>query len=131
MSIKPHDQGLFPLLLLLFLLSGATALVYHTLWVRVFSLVCGVTVFALSCLLTAVMSGLALGTFYFGKLIDRHQSPLKVWILLEIGIGGYALIFLLLVEIVKVMHVYIYQTFHPGFIVLNGIRFILSFLIMI
>ena len=37
------------------------------------------------------MGGLALGSYLFGRRIDRSENPLRVYALLEIGIGLYAL----------------------------------------
>lgn len=49
-------------LLLLFLLSGVSALVYQVLWMRLLALVFGVTIHAASTVLAAFMFGLAIGS---------------------------------------------------------------------
>ena len=46
----------------LFCLSGASALVYEVLWIRLLGLVFGDTVFAVSTVLAAFMAGLALSS---------------------------------------------------------------------
>jgi spermidine synthase len=51
-----------PALAGLFFLSGAAALVYQVAWLRMISLVFGVTVYAASAVLTSFMGGLALGS---------------------------------------------------------------------
>ncbi len=77
---------------LLFFISGATSLVYEVLWLRELILVLGSTLFATSAVLTAFMGGLALGSLSAGRWIDRASSaPLRIYGLLEIGIGAYAL----------------------------------------
>jgi spermidine synthase len=76
----------------LFLLSGATSLVYEVLWLRKLILIFGSTQFATSTILSTFMGGLALGAFVAGRRITRsHIAPLKIYGLLEIGIGVYAL----------------------------------------
>lgn len=71
----------------LFLLSGATALVYQILWVRVLSLTVGSTVTAISLVISAFMAGLALGSAWIGRRIDRSDRPLRVYAWLELWIG--------------------------------------------
>lgn len=77
---------------LLFLLSGATSLVYEVVWLRKLILIFGSTQFATSAILSTFMAGLALGAFVAGRRLTRsHIAPLKIYGLLEIGIGVYAL----------------------------------------
>src|SRR3989442_115090 len=59
---------------ILFFLSGAVALVYEVLWLRMLILIFGSTQFAVSTILTAFMSGLALGSFLFGRIADRSRG---------------------------------------------------------
>lgn len=82
---------MFGLLAILFFLSGASALIYQVVWLRMLSLVFGVTVYAASAVLTSFMSGLALGSWGGGKLADRLRSPLRAFALLELGIAVTAL----------------------------------------
>jgi spermidine synthase len=58
----------------IFFLSGMCGLVYEVLWARTLGLVFGVTVYATSIVLAAYMSGLAAGSFYFGRFIDRKEG---------------------------------------------------------
>jgi spermidine synthase len=75
------------LVLVLFFLSGATGLVYQVVWTRQLSLVFGVSVFAVATVLAAFMGGLALGSWAFGRVADRHPNPIRLYALLELGIG--------------------------------------------
>jgi spermidine synthase len=79
--------------LLLFLVSGATSLVYEVLWLRSLILIFGSTQFATSTVLSTFMGGLALGAFLAGRWMgSRASHPLRIYGLLEIGIGLYALL---------------------------------------
>ena len=69
---------MLPALALLFFMSGASALVYQVVWLRLLSLVFGVTVYAASAVLTSFMAGLALGSWGGGKLADRLRSRICV-----------------------------------------------------
>ena len=78
---------------LLFFFSGASALVYQVVWLRLLILIFGSTLFATSAILSTFMGGLALGAFLAGRRMDRsRRSSLWVYGALEIGIGAYALL---------------------------------------
>src|SRR6266513_2698530 len=78
-------------ILLCFFASGISGLVYQVIWVRELVLVFGATTFAVSTVLTALMGGLALGSYYFGRKSGTVRRPLRLYGLLEIGIGAYGL----------------------------------------
>src|SRR5499433_1733864 len=71
----------------IFFFSGATGLVYEVIWVRLTGLVFGNTSHAISTVLGAFMAGLALGSWKLGQTADRTSNPLRMYGLLEIGIG--------------------------------------------
>lgn len=88
------SQAVLSLLLILaaFFLSGFSALVYETLWVRILSLVFGNTTIAVSAVLSSFMAGLSLGSYFSGKLSDRigPKRLLSIFILLEILTAVFA-----------------------------------------
>src|SRR6266481_714869 len=71
-------------------LSGAAALVYEVVWLRMLGLVVGHAVDALAGVLAAFMAGLAIGAALFGRLAGRVRRPLAACALLEGGIAAYA-----------------------------------------
>src|SRR5215471_6036119 len=79
--------NLSSILYVIFFLSGATGLVYEVIWVRLTGLVFGNTSHAISTVLGAFMAGLALGSWKLGQKADRAPNPLRIYGLLEIGIG--------------------------------------------
>lgn len=80
-------------LVIVLFLSGVSALVYQIIWIRKFGLVFGVDVYTMATVLTAFMGGLAIGSLIFGRLVDRINNPLLLFMLLEFGIGLFAVIF--------------------------------------
>ncbi len=78
------------LLLALFFVSGASGLVYEVVWMRLLSLTLSVTVYAVTTVLCAFMSGLALGAAMGGWAADRVKSPLLAYGLVELGIAATA-----------------------------------------
>ncbi len=81
------------LVYLLFLLSGATALVYEVSWTRRLVLELGSTTQVVSLILAAWMAGMAIGAKIFGRFADRARRPLLCYAILEAGIGIIAILF--------------------------------------
>ena len=69
--------------------SGATALVYEVVWLRMLGLVFGHGVYAITAVLTAFMGGLGLGSYFFGRRAASFSDPIRTYGMLEIGIGVY------------------------------------------
>lgn len=88
---RPATPWLFPLTALLFFASGFAALTYQVMWLRMLSLVFGVTVYAASTVLAGFMAGLAVGSYAAGRLATRARQPLRWFGLAEIGVGVSAL----------------------------------------
>jgi len=118
-------------ILVLFFLSGACGLIYEVAWMRMLILVFGATAFATSTILASFMAGLALGSFCFGRVIDRGRNPLKVYALLEAGIGVFAFLMPLIFSALDTVYVNIYQQFHINYYLFSLIRFILSFSVLL
>src|SRR5918993_4447 len=78
-------------LAILFFFSGAAALVYQVLWLRLMGLVFGITVHAATTVLASFMSGLALGSIAAGRLAPRLRRPLRWFAAAELLIAVAAL----------------------------------------
>ena len=117
-----------PIVWLIFILSGASGLIYEVIWMRQLTLIFGSTVFATSTVLTAFMAGLALGSYYFGRKIDEStQSPLRIYALLEAGIGAFCLVWPLILGALSAIYVLIHRNITSEFYTLSLIRFVLTF----
>jgi len=77
--------GLSARLSLIFLLSGAAALLFETLWFRLAGLTFGNTAWASALVLTSFMSGLAAGNLLAARMTPRNA--LRLYALLEAGIA--------------------------------------------
>ncbi|MDH3747340.1 MAG: spermidine synthase [Gammaproteobacteria bacterium] len=84
-------------LALIFFLSGASALIFESLWFRLAGLSLGNSVWSASLVLAAFMGGLALGNGLVARLHRRVLHPVRLYAALEfaIGIGGIAVVLLL------------------------------------
>jgi spermidine synthase len=129
-SVLAHRPWIAPSILVCFTFSGATALIYEVTWVRSLTLIFGSTAFAVSTVLTAFMSGLALGSYLFGRFIDRRGSPLVIYALLEMGIGAYALLIPLIFAGLVPLYELVWTQFHPQYYAFSVIRFLLAFLVL-
>lgn len=85
------NQKSFKSVTFLFFLSGFTALCYQIIWTRLLLYTFGNTTYSVVAVLAAFMAGLGIGSFLFGKFAHRFTHPLKVFGLIELGIGIFAL----------------------------------------
>ncbi|MFC1543796.1 fused MFS/spermidine synthase [Gemmatimonadota bacterium] len=82
-----------------FFLSGGAGLIYEVVWARYLDLLLGGTAYAHVMVLSAFMGGMALGAWFFGRLVDRLSSPLVLYCYLELAVGVYGLLFTWLFEV--------------------------------
>ena len=103
-----HDgsstEGWLPVLLLLFVGSGAAALIYEIVWFQMLELFVGSSSVSIGVLLGTFMGGMCLGSFLLPRYIGRRHHPLKVYAFLEMAIGVIGLLLLLVLPLVG--HVY-------------------------
>lgn len=71
----------------LLFLSGVSALIYQTIWIKQMTLVVGVDVYAVTTGVGAFFAGMALGSAVFGRFADRSANPLRIYAGLELGIA--------------------------------------------
>lgn len=122
--------------LALFVLAGISALIYEVTWVRLLSLDFGVSVYAVSAVLTAFMAGLALGSWLFGRLAARlatrpaRGALLGLYALLLIGVGVCGLLAPLVFRQLAGLYIWVYQRFAPDFYTFNLLRFGLAALVL-
>lgn len=128
---KTYSLRSLRLVAVCFLLSGATGLIYEVLWARMLGLVFGVTTLAISAVLAAFMGGLALGSVLASRLATRIVRAVRVYALIEIAIGIYALAVPLLFRGIDRAYAGVWQSLHPGFYGSALSRFALSTIVLI
>jgi spermidine synthase len=120
--------------LVAFFLSGLSALVYEVVWMRMLTLAFGTTVFAVSTVVTVFMAGLAIGSFYFGRWVDKKAgelNTLKLYALLEGCIGLYCLFTPWAFSNLDILYGHIYRLAEINFYLFSFIRFLLSFAVLL
>ncbi len=121
-----HGRGARATVAVFFFLSGAAGLIYEIVWMRQLTFLFGSTIFAVSAVLTAFMGGLALGSFLFGRWAGRLPNPLLTYGFLEVGIGLYALLLPVILEVLIPLYRLIAQDFSPSFYLFSLLRFSLA-----
>jgi spermidine synthase len=93
--MMPGFMGLFPVLLALFAVSGCAALIYEIVWFQLLQLVIGSSAVSLGTLLATYMGGMCLGSLAYSRVVSARRHPLRVYAVIEAGIGmcGLAVLF--------------------------------------
>lgn len=128
-STRTYDR----LFLGVFTLSGFAGLAYEIIWVRQFATVLGSSAYALTTILAAFMAGLGLGGWLIGKVSDRCTSHAlaRLYIILEVGVGVYALGLPHLLGVMETVYVGLYQVSTPTPVAANLLRLALSFVVLL
>lgn len=79
------------LLLAAAFITGAASFVYEIVWIRMLSLVLGSSFQAFELMLSAFITGLALGGLWMHRRIDRLQNPMRFAGLVQLAMGLAAL----------------------------------------
>ena len=86
-AAPPPSPRFLPGLLLLFVGSGCSALVYEIVWFQLLQLVIGSSAVSMGVLLGTFMGGMCLGSLALPRIISPRRHPLRVYALLELGTG--------------------------------------------
>ena len=108
----------------LFVLSGACGLTYEVVWSRHLVHVFGVTAFAVSTVLVSFMGGMAAGAAWLGPYADRTRRPLRLFAILEAGIGIYALLLPLLLAGADALYAWALPALPESLALRSVIRFV-------
>lgn len=92
-------------LLLLFVASGCSALIYEIVWYQLLQLVIGSTALSLGVLLATFMGGLCIGSVVAPRVISTRIHPLRVYAIVEAGIGVCGLLTMLGVPLIDRIYV--------------------------
>jgi len=119
------------LIFVFFFFSGMTGLVFEVIWSRMLTQVFGSTTFAISALLTAFMSGLALGSEWAGRRAERLKRPVRLYGAMEVGIGLYALVVPALLGALQWLYAPLFRELYGSYYVFSLLRFVLVFVALV
>lgn len=112
----------------IFILSGASGLIYEVVWSRQLVLVFGNTTQAIAAILTGYFGGMAVGSFVGGRVADRVRSPLRLYGALELVLVAVVLATPLLFSLIRSVYGSAYSSLVDQPALLAGIRFVLAVL---
>ena len=116
---------------MLFLLSGATGLVYELVWTRDLYQFFGSTIHSITTVVAAYMGGLGLGAYVLGRLADRKANPARLYGLLEIGIGIFGLASAWVLHLVGLSYLGVARLLAPGLWLGSAIKFVFAFTVLL
>jgi spermidine synthase len=104
-TIEQSSDKWLPVLLLLFVGSGAAALIYEIVWFQMLELYVGSSSVSVGVLLGTFMGGMCLGSLLLPRVISPSVHPLRVYAFLELGIGLIGLMLLMVMPFVGRVYV--------------------------
>ncbi|MCX5784677.1 MAG: fused MFS/spermidine synthase [Elusimicrobia bacterium] len=129
--LKESFQGSVRIaIFLLFFFSGISGLIYEVVWTRLLTIILGNTVYAVSTVLSMFMGGLALGSFCAGRFIDSRKDPLRVYALLEIGVGLSGFCVTLLLNQTGPLYVWLYHLSAANPPMLSLMQYLFAFVLL-
>lgn len=116
---------------LLFFASGFCGLVYEVIWAKTLHKIVGCSLHAVTLVMAAFMSGLALGSLLGARLTRSRANGLRVYAALEAGVGIFALLSPLLFDGLIPVYVGLHRLLDVSPGSAHALRFALCFLALI
>lgn len=126
-------RGLHPLLVVS-LLTGLSSFIYEIGWIRMLVLVLGASTHAFELMLSAFILGLSLGGLWMRRRIDRYAAPERILGFVQILMGGFALLTVVLYNGSFDFMQFIMQALQrnePGYFIFNFSSHFLALVIML
>ncbi|MFZ0961840.1 MAG: fused MFS/spermidine synthase [Terriglobia bacterium] len=129
---RPSGSPTFPRLIpVLFFFSGASSLIFETVFARLLTYTFGNTAQAVSTVLAVFLGGLALGAHFIGRWVDRRGASLLTYGMLELLAGAYCLFIPWLFALLTKAYVGLDHSLHLGMWALTGTRFGLAAMVIL
>jgi predicted membrane-bound spermidine synthase len=91
-SIVPGGRGLVPVLLVVAFGTALASFAYEIGWIRMLSLVLGSATHSFELMLSAFILGLALGSWWVSRRVDRARDPVRFLGMVQVVMGVAALL---------------------------------------
>jgi spermidine synthase len=118
-------------LTLVLFLSGASALIFQSLWLRVSGLAFGNSVWSAALILSSFMAGLAIGNAVAASRRWRSARPLRAYAGLEMTVAIFGCAVVLALPAVGESLRPLFQLAWSHHALVNAVRFVVSFLILL
>ena len=114
-----------------FFFSGAAGLIYQVVWTRMLTQIFGNTTYAIATVLSAFMAGLAIGSYWFGRIADRGKNDFLLYGILEAGVGVYGFLVPWIFLITQKIYGPIFGLNESYPFLFNLVLFLLSFVLLV
>ncbi len=112
-------------------LSGSSALLFQTLWLRLSGLAFGNSVWAAALILSSFMAGLAFGSALAASSTLRRVRPLRIYAGLEMGVAIFGCTLVFGLPLIGEWMRPVFQVLWSQQQLVNLLRFSVSFLILL
>ncbi|MBI1941182.1 MAG: fused MFS/spermidine synthase, partial [Acidobacteria bacterium] len=116
---------------LLFFASGASSLIFETIFTRLLTYTFGNTAHAVSTVLAAFLGGLAMGAYLIGRWVDRRPPSLWIYGVLELLVAVYCLFIPELFALLTQAYVVLHHRLELGPAALTAVRFGLAAVVIL
>lgn len=131
LSARVTEKSAWVLGLCLFA-TGLSSLVYQVLWSRFIAGLVGASSVAHVIVLIVFMGGLALGSWVFGQKADKVASPGKLYAVLELAIGLYAIALPWLLKGAAIPYLALARNHYPDDLgTVAALRFLLAMVLLL
>jgi spermidine synthase len=89
-TVPPQSRLKYRITLWTFALSGFASFAYEVFWTRSLVFLVGNTTYAFTLMLTAFLTGIALGGYAIHFVADRIRNPLRLFAVIEVLIGVFS-----------------------------------------
>ena len=114
-----------------FFLSGASALVFESLWFQLLGITVGNSVWASTIVFSAFMAGLALGNGFAIICGNKIKNPVRFYAYLELIIAFSGLFVVIFLPKMPSFCIPLFQLFSTQPLVLKTLRGIISFILLV
>lgn len=131
MNLKRY---LNPTILFFFLTSGLTGVIYEIIWTRFLTQVIGNAPLTIRIILTALIGGMALGSYFAGKKMMNQKRPeqlIQYYGIFQIIIGIYALLLPVLIKLLIPVFALLYNQLFATFWLYHLLIFVVCGLLLL
>ncbi|MFC1891887.1 fused MFS/spermidine synthase, partial [Thermodesulfobacteriota bacterium] len=116
--------------LVIFCVSGFCAMAYEVIWAKLLGLIVGPTTYSFTIVLVTFITGLALGSIFFGRLGDRVKNVFMLLLFTQVAAALFALIFSQLMGNSQIFFAKLIYQFKDNFVLLSLVKASALFIFM-
>ena len=125
-----NPASMFIISICLFL-SGFAALVYELLWMRHLGLIFGNTVYAAATVTSVFMGGLAVGSYFSGRLANKIKNGILAFSIINIILAVVAVCMPFAFDFLREIYKSAFRNVSESMLVLTSIRLVFASLILL